>query len=1049
MLADNTFTLDKFDAMRSVVLFGVLSLFTLHSFAQSIHPEWDGFTRSQPSVQDNADYMAQNGRNDLSLFTRDEEIRLGVFSFDLSTISSDAGNVSLKLYNVTTSDLSESNVIVTAILHDLPNDVATTWHQLDLSSSFGDTVVIRTISDSHRNTWMDFTAPELAVKFNEARATSKKLALIVSYPSALALKFENSNNSNKPVLNYSGSPVAVSGVSLANSEMTISVGEISELSAIITPDNATNKGIYWSSSNEEVAMVSDGVIRGVSEGTSVITVITDDGGYTASLNLTVEKAAVTGITLSVNSEIIVVGSETTLLASVLPDYAVNKNVSWESSDNTVATVLNGVVSGINEGNALITVTTEEGGFSDNCEITVVSNTGLATDIDVQSPQDAQPLVNDSHENYSLIFSDEFNDAYVNPYKWNVQDAFYRDRGDIKLRADGRQIEEKEGHLFIYYHKDVDNDDTYYAGRIDSKNKYASTYGFLEARMHVVKPDGHQAAFWMMPQGNGMSVPEGVDGTANDGAEIDIVESNKTTSYSTGLHWDGYGADHKGKGGNISAPGMHDTEYHVFGFEWSDTFLRWYFDGELVREETDPKLIPHVPQYIYFSGSMWGNSNWVDGSILTNPLIQGGGIDEANIDYVRVYQPAVEPQPEKTTINSGKVWYDTNGKRINAHSGGIFFHNGVYYWYGTEKVEGLSEAQHADGGVHCYTSIDLINWHDQGMVLSLIKDDPTNDLAFEANMDRPKVIYNNTTEKFVLFFKLYPPNQGTGTAYVGVAVSDDPVGQFEYVHKFKGAGSENGSGDFAMFKDVDGKLYHLTVRKPDKSFVVGKMSDDYLLPDGDYQVLENITYATEAPAVFKRQGRYHMLSSGSSGWAPNTARYFSSSSLFGPWEFHGNPLQGVNPYNGLGPEKTFGGQSSYVIEVDGKEDGFIAYFDIHKPDHPYEGLYIWLPIDFEDDLISSIIWNDAWNLDYFGDVTLNVKEDVLVDSFRIYPNPANSYIKFSNEVAKVKVYTLTGTLVIEERANDSLNVSNLANGTYIISVILANGRMAKDKLIIRH
>ena len=307
--------------------------------------------------------------------------------------------------------------------------------------------------------------------------------------------------------------------------------------------------------------------------------------------------------------------------------------------------------------------------------------------------------------------------------------------------------------------------------------------------------------------------------------------------------------------------------------------------------------------------------------------------------------------------------DASGKIINAHGGCVVFYDGIYYWYGEEKVEGLSEREHADGGIHCYASNNLVDWHDQGMVLNLSKEDTLSDLSFDCNQDRPKVIYNNTTKKFVLFFKLYLRNKGTSVAYVGVAVSDSPLGPFDYSHKFLGANSPNGTGDFAMFKDENGDLFHLTVRKPDKAFVIGKMRDDYLLPDGKYEVCEGITSHTEAPAVFKRNGLYHMLASGSTGWEPNAARYFSSNSLYGPWEYYGNPCKGINPNNGLGPDKTFGGQSTFIIKVEGVDDGYIAFFDINKPDHPFENLYIWLPIDFIDDKIS-IPWNDSWDLDYF-------------------------------------------------------------------------------------
>ncbi len=315
------------------------------------------------------------------------------------------------------------------------------------------------------------------------------------------------------------------------------------------------------------------------------------------------------------------------------------------------------------------------------------------------------------------------------------------------------------------------------------------------------------------------------------------------------------------------------------------------------------------------------------------------------------------------IKSGVHWLDSKGERINAHGGCVIFHQGIYYWYGEEKVKGLSEKEHADGGIHCYASKNFVDWHDQGMILNLDRQDTLSDLSFDCNQDRPKVVYNSTTKKFVLFFKLYLRRMGHAVAYVGVAVSDSPSGPFEYQHKFLGANSPNGTGDFAMFKDDNGDLYHLTVRKPDKAFVIGKMREDYLLPEGLYQVGDGITKNTEAPAIFKRNGIYHMLASGSTGWAPNAARYFTSQSLLGSWKYEGNPCLGENPNNNFGPEKTYGGQSTYVVKVEGLKDAYIAFFDINKPDHPYDNLYIWLPINFINDRIS-ITWKDSWNLDYF-------------------------------------------------------------------------------------
>ena len=302
--------------------------------------------------------------------------------------------------------------------------------------------------------------------------------------------------------------------------------------------------------------------------------------------------------------------------------------------------------------------------------------------------------------------------------------------------------------------------------------------------------------------------------------------------------------------------------------------------------------------------------------------------------------------------------------INAHGGNVIFHEGIYYLYGEEKEKGLSEKTHADAGIRCYASKDLVVWYDFGPMLSLTKTDPLSDLAFDCNQDRPKVVYNEKTKTFVMFFKLYLRGMGTNVGFVGVATSPSPAGPFKYSHKFVAGNSPNGTGDFCIFKDTDGTLYHMTVRKPDKAFVAAKMRPDYLLPEGEYKVCKGITFKTEAPCVFKKDGKYYMLASGSTGWAPNAARSFVSDNIFGEWKSLGNPCEGVNPLNGLGPEKTFGGQSSSIIKVEGKDNAYIAAFDINRPEHPYDSGYIWLPIEFKDDGSFKVLWRDEWDMSVF-------------------------------------------------------------------------------------
>lgn len=273
---------------------------------------------------------------------------------------------------------------------------------------------------------------------------------------------------------------------------------------------------------------------------------------------------------------------------------------------------------------------------------LVSNTKAF--VDAATPKNAIPLtLQDStskkveNKKWKLTFSDEFNDTKVDTTKWNVENA-PKKRVDIMLYADDNQVEEIDGNVYVYYRKSQMNDTTYMAGRFNSKGKYAPTYGFMESRMHLVKPNGYQMAFWMMPEGNGMRNLNEPEGTANDGAEIDIVEGNKLNAYSLGLHWDGYAKPaHKSNGALVKMPNIHDSEYHIFGFEWTPTYLKFYYDGKMVREMTDPKLIPKVAHFLYFSGSCFGKSDWVDGDVRKNEFIQNGGVAKAYVDYVRVYQ----------------------------------------------------------------------------------------------------------------------------------------------------------------------------------------------------------------------------------------------------------------------------------------------------------------------------------------------------------------------------------------------------------------------------
>lgn len=331
--------------------------------------------------------------------------------------------------------------------------------------------------------------------------------------------------------------------------------------------------------------------------------------------------------------------------------------------------------------------------------------------------------------------------------------------------------------------------------------------------------------------------------------------------------------------------------------------------------------------------------------------------------------AAVPPVRHTHFRPGEPWPDQQGTHLNAHGFGLLHFGGRHYWYGSHKIPGKTESVKNEAGVRCYVSDDLLNWQDAGLVLDVFAPGAHPELADALILDRPKVIHHAATGRFILYFKLYPPRaqggkSGIDFAYVGVATATAPTGPFHYQGRFLGGGSRFGTGDFAIFPDEDGTIYHLGVRKPDKTHVAGRLSADGLRPAGDYVELAGITNATEAPALFRRGNQIYFLGSGSTGWAPNAARLFVADRVTGPYRDLGNPCQGVNPHNGLGPEKTFGGQSTFVYRVPGRRDAWIAMFDINRPQAPVTSDYIWLPIEFEADR-PVIRWRDQWDLSVFA------------------------------------------------------------------------------------
>jgi hypothetical protein len=166
--------------------------------------------------------------------------------------------------------------------------------------------------------------------------------------------------------------IAVTGVTLNNTTLTLNIDQTSTLVATVLPDNASNKNVTWSSNNNTIATVdSTGRVTARAAGNAVITVRTEDGNRTATCSITVRPTAVTGVSLDRTNLTLDGGDTTTLIATITPANASNQNVTWSSSNNAVATVNStGRVTAVSRGTATITVRTADGNRTATCVVNV-------------------------------------------------------------------------------------------------------------------------------------------------------------------------------------------------------------------------------------------------------------------------------------------------------------------------------------------------------------------------------------------------------------------------------------------------------------------------------------------------------------------------------------------------------------------------------------------------------------------------------------------------------------------------------------------------------
>lgn len=344
---------------------------------------------------------------------------------------------------------------------------------------------------------------------------------------------------------------------------------------------------------------------------------------------------------------------------------------------------------------------------------------------------------------------------------------------------------------------------------------------------------------------------------------------------------------------------------------------------------------------------------------------------------------------------GKLWLDNNGTHINAHGGGILYDKGTYYWFGEHKTEGTND-NYANVGVHCYSSNDLYNWKDEGIALSVAPEGSGSDIEKGCILERPKVIYNAKTQKYVMWFHLEPKGNGYSGAKSGVAVSSNATGPYTFIKAVRpdagywpqnvqaihqsgsipsqGMQYDGGSlpthpdtlnllardmpggqmaRDMNLFVDDDGKAYHIYASEENSTLHISRLNEDYTDHSGVYKRYFPGRFM-EAPALFKKDGKYYLMMSGCTGWSPNEARSAVADSILGEWKELDNPCIGNDA------ELTFHSQSTYILPVQGS-DRFIYMGDRWTPQNAIDGRYIWLPVRFEKDRFI-IQRKDSWTLD---------------------------------------------------------------------------------------
>lgn len=343
------------------------------------------------------------------------------------------------------------------------------------------------------------------------------------------------------------------------------------------------------------------------------------------------------------------------------------------------------------------------------------------------------------------------------------------------------------------------------------------------------------------------------------------------------------------------------------------------------------------------------------------------------------------------IRPGEVWLDTKGKRIQAHGGSMFYENGMYYWYGEDKTFTRKKGKLWTWGINIYRSKDLYTWEDCGHIIEPVLDDKKSIFYPTRRMDRPHIIKNEKTGKYVLWLKY------CDKSHFAVLTADSLLGPYTLVTPFLQPYGKK-AGDFDLAVDPATGNAYIYFEADHNSVLVARLNESYTGVAGKYRVIYsgmNPPLTREGVTHFTHGGKHYILTSGMTGYVPNPSEVAVSDNWMGPFTVIGNPHVDDDS------SASFNSQASDAFQIAGTDrivimaDRWVPKFVMTKEryDVIYRAIasnydktiqatmqeklemmrsplmgsadtsiadYVWLPVEWEDGK-PMIRWHDEWRV----------------------------------------------------------------------------------------